>query len=567
MVDLKAVPYGLDDQACRWVMETLQDLSEREKVGQLFCEILWDAADTLPDEGLRDMAPGAVMYRPFAGARMNEVSWILQSRSKVPLLIAANLERGGSGGNGGLTDGTYFASPMGVAATNNPLHAYRSGLVAASEAAAAGINWTFGPIADIDVNPENPITNVRTYGSDVERVISMAKGYMDGFAESGMGVAIKHFPGDGIDFRDQHLLASINSLSSEEWWASFGKIYRALIDHGAQAVMSAHIKQPALTREITPDITDEKIMPASLSPELNVGVLRGALGFNGVIVTDATLMAGFTSAMERRAAVPAAIASGCDMFLFTINQEEDFQYMLDGVVDGTISRERLDEAVARILAMKASLGLHVKQAEGTLVPPLESLQVLQSEPHTRWARECADHSVTLVKDRQGIFPITPGKFKKIVLIPVINADCASGYPAEIEQFKQQLEDAGHEVSYFRSLERPGELLPLSEHRKNTDLVIYVADMNVRSNQTSIRITWTEPRAADSAMYVTEVPTVFISFSNPYHLVDVPMMRTYINAYTLNPPTVDAVIEKIIGRSSFTGVSPVDPFAGLWDTRL
>jgi beta-N-acetylhexosaminidase len=567
MIDLTASPFHLDEQGRRWVEQTLSGMTEHEKVGQLFCEILWDTPGADPEDLFWVISPGAVMYRPFSGKRMNEVSNILQSRSKIPLLIASNLERGGSGGNGGITDGTYLASPMGVAATDDRLHAYRVGLVAGREGAASGINWTFEPIVDIDVNPHNPITNVRTYGSDVDRIITMAQAYMDGCAENGMAVAIKHFPGDGVDFRDQHLMASINDLPADEWFATFGKVYQALIDHGAQALMSAHIKQPALTRLVNPTITDAEILPSSLSAELNQGIIREKLGFNGVIVTDATQMVGFTASLPRAKAVPTAIANGCDMFLFTINQAEDVQHMLAGIADGTITPQRLDDAVTRILAMKASLNLHVKQQTGQLVPPVEGLEVLQCEEHVQWARDCADKAVTLVKDQEDLLPISPDRHRNIALIVMTNENTTNGYPAEIQQFKQLLETEGFGVEYFESMKHPGVNMSLAEFKSTVDLIVYYANMKVGSNQTTIRITWNDFLGDDSPKFVKDIPTLFVSFSNPYHLVDVPMVQTYINAYSSNKHTVAAVVEKLLGRSEFVGTNPVDPFAGLADTRL
>ena len=108
---------------------------------------------------------------------------------------------------------------------------------------------------------------------------------------------------------------------------------------------------------------------------------------------------------------------------------------------------------------------------------------------------------------------------------------------------------------------------LADYQKETDLVIYFANMKVGSNQTTIRITWDDFLGESSPKYVCDFPSLFLSFSNPYHLVDVPMIRTYINAYYCNADTVRAVVEKLMGRSKFKGISPVDPFAGLWDTRL
>ena len=565
MVDLKAKPFYLDDDACAWVKETLAGMTDHEKIGQLFCEILWDRPGSDPEDLFSNITPGGVMYRPFSGARMNEVSHLLQQKAKIPMLVACNLERGGSGGNGGLTDGTYVASPMGAAATDDPQQEYRLGLVAAREGAAVGINWTFEPIIDIDRNPENPITNVRTFGSDPDRIIRMAKAYMDACRENGIATTIKHFPGDGVDFRDQHLMASVNSLSADEWFASYGRVYQELIDYGAPTLMASHILQPALCRMVNPEIRDEEILPGSLSKELLQGILREKMGFNGVIVTDATQMVGFTCSMPRRQAVPLSIEHGADIFLFTINQKEDVKYMTEGLESGLLSRARLDEAVTRILALKASLGLH-KNKE--LVPDISVLnKVLRCPEHIQWAEELADRCVTLVKDREGLLPLSPAKTPKVKLIMVTNEKVAPGEVLpEVKLFKELLEKEGFQVDYFKDSPYPGAEISLEDYRRDTDLLIYYANMKVSSNQTTIRITWDDFLGEDSPKYVCDIPTLFLSFSNPYHLTDVPMVKTYINAYTSNEVTVRAVVEKLMGRSAFQGKSPVDPFCGLWDTK-
>ena len=138
-----------------------------------------------------------------------------------------------------------------------------------------------------------------------------------------------------------------------------------MIDHGVQSIMVGHIGAPELSRALRPGIRDEEILPATLAPELLQDLLRGELGFNGLLVSDASAMVGLTSAMPRRDLVPAAIAAGCDMFLFLRNADEDFGYMLDGVRNGVITEARLQEALERILGLKASLGLHTDAARRT----------------------------------------------------------------------------------------------------------------------------------------------------------------------------------------------------------
>lgn len=563
MIRLKEKPFYLDEEGCKWVADTLAGMSLQEKVEQLFCEIIWDKGEVQPSKMLEEFHPGAVMFRPFPAKRMREYSLLLQEHSKIPLLIACNLERGGSGGNGGLTDGTYMASPMGIAATDDASYAKKLGLIAGREGAAVGINWTFEPILDIDRNCENPITNVRTYGSNPDRIIQMASAYMEGCMENGMAVTLKHFPGDGADYRDQHLLASVNDLGVEEWMATYGRIYSTLIDRGAQTLMSAHIKQPALTRLIHPDIADEDIMPSSLSEELMKGIIRKKLGFNGLIVTDATQMVGFTSSMERAKAVPLSIERGSDMFLFTINTREDVEYMRKGVEEGLLSMERLEEAVIRILALKASLKLHKKKQEKTLVPPVSALQVIGCKEHQEWAWQCANQCITLVKDKEELFPLTPLRYPHIKLFEITNENC-QGHLAETEYFKRLLEKEGFSVSWLLDGRLPGSDCTLEQFQRETDLIIYCANMKVGSNQTTIRLVWDDFLGETAPKYVRDVKTLFLSFSNPYHLMDVPMIRTYVNAYSYHCHTVEAMVEKLMGRSTFTGISPVDPLGGLWD---
>ena len=171
-----------------------------------------------------------------------KVCTILQQNTEIPLLIAANLERGG---NGIATDGTQLGYPLQLAATDKVETAKRLGTICGREGAAVGGNWAFAPIIDIDYNWRNPITNLRTFGSCPERVREFGKAYVQAVQAEGVAAAIKHFPGDGRDERDQHLVTSINDFSCEEWDAASGAAYKACIDAGAMTVMVGHIMQPA----------------------------------------------------------------------------------------------------------------------------------------------------------------------------------------------------------------------------------------------------------------------------------------------------------------------------------
>jgi beta-N-acetylhexosaminidase len=213
-----------------------------------------------------------MMYRADSARNIQNTHRTIQSLAKIPLLLAANTE---AGGDGLAFEGTSFGKPMAVAATNQPGNGYRMGLTACSEGAAMGMNWSFAPIVDINYEFHNPITNVRTFGDDPDRVVTFAGEYMRGADECGVAVAIKHFPGDGVDERDQHIVTSVNSLTTEEWDKSYGMVYKTLIDQGAKTVMVGHIAQPAYVRALNPKAEcADMLRPASLSNELLTGLYR-----------------------------------------------------------------------------------------------------------------------------------------------------------------------------------------------------------------------------------------------------------------------------------------------------
>ncbi|WP_042352091.1 glycoside hydrolase family 3 protein [Bacillus massiliigorillae] len=566
MIRFKENPFYLSDLDIKWVNDTLNSMTVNEKVGQLFC-LHGDSDDYTVLKGiLEDYKPGGMMYRPSASEKIYGIHQFLQDNSSVPMLLAANLESGGDGiGN----EGTFYGRHIQVAASNNVENAYRLGAIAGREGSAVGCNWSFAPVIDIDMNFSNPITNVRTFGSDKNRVLAMAKEYMKGCQEHDVAVSIKHFPGDGVDDRDQHLLASVNTLSIEEWNDTFGMVYKGMIDAGAKTVMAGHIMLPSYTKHFSPEIKDDEIMPGSLSPELLQGLLRGKLNFNGMIVTDATSMVGFTAQGKRKELIPQSIAAGCDMILFTRNLAEDYEAAMEGVATGIITNERLDEAVARILATKASLQLHRKKEEGKIMPPIENLSVLRCKEHMDWANELSDQSITLVKNNENLIPLDVEKHKKALVIVLGDAVSASGKPATGGLFISELEKAGFDVERFE-VETHKELFmnaPTSELQEKYDIIFYFANIKTASNQTTVRINWQPPMGLDAPWFVNEVPTIFVSIANPYHLQDVPMIKTYINAYTANEFNPKHIVEKIIGKSEFKGINPNDPFCGYWDTTL
>ncbi|WP_343101595.1 glycoside hydrolase family 3 N-terminal domain-containing protein [Romboutsia sp. MSSM.1001216sp_RTP31141st1_G3_RTP31141_220114] len=588
MLNLKSKPYNLDEQSIQWVKDTIANMTIEEKIGQLFVNMGASRDEQYLKGVLNNYHIGAVRYNPGKAEDVYDQNKILQENSKIPLLIAANTE---NGGNGACTDGTYVGSQVKIGATNDPKYAYEMGRVSGVEAAAIGCNWSFAPVVDINRNWRNPIISSRCYSSSAEQVLEFSLEYMRGIMESGIMPAAKHFPGDGIDERDQHLSFAPNWLSVDEWDATFGKVYGGLIDAGLPSIMAGHIALPEYVRYFNPEATIEELtMPATLSKYILTDLLRKKMGFNGVIVTDASHMVAMTSAMKRSEMLQTAIAAGSDLFLFFNDPDEDFKWMMDGYKNGIITDERLEEALTRILGLKAALGLHKKAKTEILQPKEEAMAKIGLEENKIPALEIADKAITLVKNKEDIFPISPENQKRVLLVEPKGHDggfgklmammCGKGKNA-IELMKELLEAEGFVVEIYESpMEKamklpPEEMMksmmdiysgkrPISELTSKYDLIINIADIGPGTDQ---RIQWPMSKGTpDIPFYVNEIPTIFVSVQCPFHLADVPQVKTYINTYDNKEYTIKALVEKMLGRSEFVGVSSVDAYCGLLDTQ-
>ena len=580
MVDLRAKPFSLNDEQIQWVEDTISSMTLEEKLGQLF--VLLKPVPGVNEEqikaGLAASHQGGLRWQ--GGDK--ETVWLqnttYQKHSKIPLLIAANCDDGGSGC---LPEGTFVATAAQCGAGQGTDNAYHVGLVSGREASAIGCNWMFNPVADIYMNWRNTIVNTRSFGENVDTVIANVRAYIKGIkdANPNMACCCKHFPGDGVEELDQHLALGVNSLSVEEWNASFRRVYETMIGEGLESIMVGHIALPEMSRHLRSGISDADIKPATLAPELLTDLLRGEMGFNGVIITDASHMVGMSATSRREDAVPGAIAAGCDMFLFANDVEEDIGFMKAGYEKGVITEERLSDALHRILGLKAHLHLY---EENVRCPDKAGLSIVGCDEHKSYTEQAADTCVTLVKDTQKLMPVDPAQKKRAYLVYVQSTPTTKGYKGDPVKnvVIEELERAGFEVDVcpnYHDLEVENGVSPMNfvkmlghgtraEFIDSHDVVFLFINVKGYAQENHVRVRWSCNHSCELPWYNEEVPTVGVSLNYTNHLIDVPQLHTFVNAYGPTRTHIRAAIEKICGKSEFKGTAGETVFCGRWDTR-
>ncbi len=496
------------------------------------------------------------------------------------ILVAANCDEGGSGC---LPEGTFVATAAQAGASPDTETAYHIGLVSGREARSIGCNWMFNPVTDIYMNWRNTIVNTRSFGGDAEKVIENSRAYIRGVrdASPNMACCMKHFPGDGVEELDQHLAMGVNSLGVEEWENTFGYVYRTLIEDGIESVMVGHIALPEMSRRLRPGIRDEEIMPATLAKELLTDLLRGEMGFNGVIITDATHMLGLAAMAKRSDAIPGVIAAGCDRILFANDPEEDLAYLKAGYEAGIVTPERLDDAELRILGLKARLNLFREEA---LMPdPADKDRTVGCEEHRAFREEDAFKGVTLVKDTRHNLPVDPAKKPRAFLVYVQSTPTSKGYQGDPVRkvVREELERAGFIVDdcpNYHDLEVQNGVSPMNfvrmlahESRKSFtdthDVAFIFVNVKGYAQENNVRLRWSCNHSCEMPWYNLEVPTIAVSLNYTNHLIDLPQVHTFINAYGSSREHIRAAVEKICGRSPFLGSAEETVFCGRWDTRL
>ncbi len=544
---LRKAPFHLDQTAIDWVTATKAQMTLAEKIGQLF--VFHSMGQDLDELAKLAQLKPAGITRNFSTDLAYEARFIdtLQGSATVPLFISADLE----GSRMSLPVGTQVPNPLALAAVNDIQASRTIARIMAQEARGIGINWSFTPVIDINHAFRSAIVATRGFGSSVETIEAQALAQIDEFQSQGVAATVKHWPGEGYDDRDQHLVTTINPLTMAQWEATFGRLYRAAIAQGVMSVMSAHIALPSFVLAQNPAAGVEAYRPAAVSKALNLDLLRGQLGFNGLIISDATPMAGFGSWASRDEMLPEVIENGCDIILFSRDAAEDVALITAAVADGRISAARLDAALTRILGLKAWAGLHkgaAKVNKAALARPENAVA----------AQGITQRAPTLVKDVQGLLPLSQAKHKRVLV--VTSGIIVPFFPHPIPfDLPEMLQAEGFEVTLHSAGTQPSSA--------DYDLMIYLFGEETLLTRGRIFLDWLKVTGnfeGAMARHWHEIPTVMISFGYPYYLYDAPRVPTYVNAYATMPSMQRAVVECLLGRAPWNAHSPVDAFCGLPD---
>lgn len=456
-----------------------------------------------------------------------------QSAAKIPLLIPADIECGCGSAVSGLTE---LPSLMGLGAANDTELAYAYGLVTAKEARSVGINWAFAPVCDLNVNSRNPLVNIRSVSDRPEIALPILQAVVKGMQDGGIAACIKHFPGDGVDWRDQHHVTTCNSLSRGAYLKTHGKVFESLIRAGADSVMIGHITLPAFQTETV----DGLYPPATLSRELMVDLLRKEMGFEGLVVSDALMMGGYLGwNRSNEESELMTFNNGCDMLLWP--REGFVDRAVDAVRNGYISESRVDEAYNRVMELKEKLGL----LHGDLVVPMS--QADQALAHSTQAA-CYDRSVTLVCDKNHQLPFQ--NVKKIALVPV---GSYPGRPAIIKELIGAFAARGAAVRVYEHI--------ANEHMQamaqENDKIIFV--MMARPHLPAGPLDFYEWDA--SAMWASlcegREKTVAVGMGSPYFKNQYfERAYTFLNTYTPNVYAAQSLVKALYGEIKTTDFSPV-----------
>ena len=514
-------------------------LTLREKVAQTVVCLHTGKNSPFVDEPVGGVFMGAQVITEVLDddgiATMRENAQKYLNNCKIPPIFFSDFECGCGGYIKGLTNLPLL---MGLGAANDERLAYDYGKATALEGTTAGITAAFTPVCDINYNFRNPLVNVRSVSDDPDRALPLLKNIIKGMQENGLAACAKHFPGDGVDFRDQHIITTENSLSMDKWWATYGRVYKELIDEGVEMVMAGHITLPAYQKERK----DGFPLPATLSKELLTDLLKGELGFKGVVVSDAAMMGGFNGYYENQTKTQVeCFKAGCDLVLWPTSEYIDA--VTKAIESGEIPMSRLDDALERIGNLKDKYAVKFKN--------LPELTAEKMNFARRTAEKIANASITLVKNKVDLFPLKKS-VKKVLLVSLCNHNAGLSSVAAMEE---ALKSRGIEVVHYKQC-RPSDE-EFDRQASESDLILYAIYTRSFRPVGPIDL-WEDKCWAIAKSYFHSLEkTAYVSFGSPYFANQYfERANTYVNAYSMMPVSVEAFVKAMFGEIGFNYDSPV-----------
>ncbi len=537
----------------RWVDRTLRSMTVDEKIGQMLMPGSGPGGFHALDaeelkEARRDVTEfhvGGVHVAIGDASSIALTLNALQRLAKVPLLTAHNLE----GGAGYVLYGaTRMPLAMAIGATGDEKLAYEAARVTAIEGRATGVNVNFYPVADVNNNPENPIINIRSFGEDPATVSRFVAAYVRGIQENGELATAKHFPGHGDVSTDSHLAMPVLDVTMQRLQSVELPPFRAAVDAGVGAVMSAHIWLP--------QIEPQKGLPSTLSKNVLTGLLRDDLHFRGIVFTDSMSMRGVTASFSNADATVRAVEAGADILVGIPSVPESFHAIQEALRSGRLTEARLDESVRRILRAKASLGLDQPQNRYADVNQL-MLKVGTAE-NRAVAQRIADNAITLVKDDAHVLPLRPSVGTRVVQINLLDnrtgwregpvgriatSELAKRFPRAVTV---QIDDQS----------TAGEYDAVRKLAQISDAVLVNGFIRVAAYKGSIDLDH-EQMALLRDLIAMKKPLVFTAFGSPYILLHLPELPAYAVTYDISGTAEHAAIRAITGEIPYKGRLPIN----------
>lgn len=500
--------------------QSVDAMSVDELLLAVVCPDLWKGR-----EAIRNTA-GVFIHATTQEDAVRRAAEVNQGR-ELPALIVSDMEYGPGKM---ITGTTEFPSMRAAAEAGDEELAYRMGAIAATEARAAGYHWTFGPLVDILGNHMNPIVNIRTSGEDADTVIRYSGAYMRGLQDNGLAATLKHFPGDGYCTVDQHITTAVNPLGREEWDASFGRVYRELIEQGAKSVMIGHISLPAYD-EIDPETGI--CPPATVSRNLITGLLKQKLGFEGIVVSDAVNMGGLTNYIYLYDGLARFLEAGGDCLLFVRDLDEYVTEMKKRIASGALTVETLRDRAYRVSCFRREI---ITEASAPVAPPDRA----ESE---RVAQAMAEGCVKLVRDRKGILPVRLTEQSRIAHVVLFNNG--------VKDFRCT-DDLTRRLSdrcTVDSLVDPGpEKLRAAARSGKYDLIVCSVLTPPTYGTNAVHLSGVMARNMSWGWMKYSTPTVFVSYYSPYFGEEFyPATDALINTFGYNSYTNNAVERLLFGE--------------------